>query len=65
MRRAGIRLISDEIYHGITYGEAALSTVGLAEHPVVVNSFSKYFCMTGWRLGWLVLPPTCCARWNA
>ncbi|MBK1665269.1 1-aminocyclopropane-1-carboxylate deaminase [Rhodospirillum rubrum] len=53
----GIRLISDEIYHGITYGEAALSTVGLAEHPVVVNSFSKYFCMTGWRLGWLVLPP--------
>ncbi|CCG06990.1 pyridoxal phosphate-dependent aminotransferase [Pararhodospirillum photometricum] len=53
----GIRLISDEIYHGITYGPAAVSTVGMAEHPVVVNSFSKYFCMTGWRLGWLVLPP--------
>ncbi|MCF8481399.1 MAG: aminotransferase class I/II-fold pyridoxal phosphate-dependent enzyme [Rhodospirillum sp.] len=53
----GIRLISDEIYHGITYGLDAVSTAGMAEHPIVVNSFSKYFCMTGWRLGWLVMPP--------
>jgi aspartate/methionine/tyrosine aminotransferase len=52
-----VRLISDEIYHGITYGAAAASAAGLAPHAVVVNSFSKYYAMTGWRLGWLVLPP--------
>ncbi len=52
---AGIRLVSDEIYHGITYGTPART---LADEPtaLVVNSFSKYFCMTGWRLGWLVVP---------
>ncbi len=51
----GIRLISDEIYHGVTYGMAAASA---ADRPgaIVVNSFSKYYSMTGWRLGWLVLP---------
>jgi len=51
----GIRLISDEIYHGVTYGMAAASA---ADRPgaIVVNSFSKYYAMTGWRLGWLVLP---------
>lgn len=53
----GVRLISDEIYHGITYdGRPAPSAAGRADQAVVVNSFSKYFCMTGWRLGWLVLP---------
>ena len=54
----GIRLISDEIYHGITFGEAAASAAGLtlAPHAVVINSFSKYYAMTGWRLGWMVLP---------
>jgi len=52
----GIRVISDEIYHGITYGQAATTAVALSPHAVVVNSFSKYFSMTGWRLGWLVLP---------
>ncbi len=52
----GIRLISDEIYHGITYGEPALSAVGLTDNALVINSFSKYFSMTGWRLGWLVAP---------
>jgi aspartate/methionine/tyrosine aminotransferase len=51
-----IRLISDEIYHGITYGEAAVSALELTECAVVINSFSKYFSMTGWRLGWMVLP---------
>jgi len=51
----GVRLISDEIYHGVTYGVAAVSA---ADKPgaIVVNSFSKYYAMTGWRLGWLVLP---------
>ncbi len=52
----GIRLISDEIYHGITYGAAATTAAALGGQAVVVNSFSKYFSMTGWRLGWLVLP---------
>jgi aspartate/methionine/tyrosine aminotransferase len=54
---AGLRLISDEIYHGITYGEPA--TTALAHDPdvIVVSSFSKYFSMTGWRLGWMVVPP--------
>jgi len=53
-----IRLISDEIYHGISYGRAAATAAGLpgAPHAVVVNSFSKYYAMTGWRLGWLVVP---------
>lgn len=54
----GVRAISDEIYHGITYTEAKVATA--AEHldsgAIVVNSFSKYWAMTGWRLGWLVLP---------
>jgi aspartate/methionine/tyrosine aminotransferase len=53
----GVRLISDEIYHGITYGESAATAAHhLGTGAVVVNSFSKYWAMTGWRLGWLVLP---------
>jgi aspartate/methionine/tyrosine aminotransferase len=56
-RAHGIRLISDEIYHGITYDEPAASVLGGAPDAVVINGFSKYFCMTGWRLGWLVAPP--------
>ncbi|WP_337997254.1 pyridoxal phosphate-dependent aminotransferase [Oleispirillum naphthae] len=53
---AGIRLISDEIYHGITYGMTAATAAAFSPSAVVINSFSKYYCMTGWRLGWLVLP---------
>ena len=55
----GVRLISDEIYHGISFGQIAASAAGLpqAPHAVIVNSFSKYYAMTGWRLGWMVLPP--------
>ncbi|MGE5475496.1 MAG: pyridoxal phosphate-dependent aminotransferase [Bacteroidales bacterium] len=53
----GIRLISDEIYHGITYGVPAATAVGAGPHAIIVNSFSKYYAMTGWRLGWMVLPP--------
>jgi aspartate/methionine/tyrosine aminotransferase len=51
-----IRLISDEIYHGITYGLAAPTAAAHSDTAVVVQSFSKYYSMTGWRLGWLVLP---------
>ena len=52
----GIRLISDEIYHGITYDEPAVTALSLGGDAVIVNSFSKYFSMTGWRLGWMVVP---------
>jgi len=54
----GVRLVSDEIYHGITYGSEQTATAAqyLDTGAVVVNSFSKYWAMTGWRLGWLVLP---------
>ena len=50
-------LISDEIYHGITYDEPATTALAVDDGAVVVSSFSKYFSMTGWRLGWLVVPP--------
>ncbi len=51
-----IRLISDEIYHGITYGRDADCALAFTQNAVVINSFSKYFSMTGWRLGWMVVP---------
>lgn len=51
----GVRLVSDEIYHGITFGTPAASAANVP-HALVVNSFSKYFSMTGWRLGWMVVP---------
>ena len=53
--RGGV-LIVDEIYQGLVYGEPASTALGLPGEVVLVNSFSKYFCMTGWRLGWTVLP---------
>ena len=52
----GIRLVSDEIYHGIAYEGAADTALRLTGDAVVVNSFSKYFSMTGWRIGWMVVP---------
>ncbi len=52
---AGVRLISDEIYHGLDYGMAR-STAASLPGAIVINSFSKYFSMTGWRVGWMVLP---------
>jgi aspartate/methionine/tyrosine aminotransferase len=52
----GIRVISDEIYHGISFGQQETCAAEFSPHAIVVNSFSKYFSMTGWRLGWLVLP---------
>ncbi len=53
---AGVRLVSDEIYHGLCYGKVAATAAAFGDHPLVVNSFSKYFGMTGWRLGWMVVP---------
>jgi aspartate/methionine/tyrosine aminotransferase len=55
-RARGIRLISDEIYHGIVYGHEPVTALAFDEEAIVINSFSKYFSMTGWRLGWAVLP---------
>jgi aspartate/methionine/tyrosine aminotransferase len=53
----GVRLVSDEIYHGLSYGTVAESTAAaFSSSAIVVNSFSKYFSMTGWRIGWLLLP---------
>lgn len=54
--RRGIRFISDEIYHGITYDGRADTAVEFSENTILINSFSKYFSMTGWRLGWMVVP---------
>jgi aspartate/methionine/tyrosine aminotransferase len=54
----GIRVISDEIYHGLDYALAAETAANVSDHAVVINSFSKYFCMTGWRIGWMVVPET-------
>jgi aspartate/methionine/tyrosine aminotransferase len=52
----GIRLISDEIYHGITYDRDANCALEFTRDAIVINSFSKYFSMTGWRLGWMIIP---------
>lgn len=53
---AGIVFISDEIYHGLEYGAPAETALRFSQNAIVVNSFSKYYAMTGWRLGWLVAP---------
>lgn len=55
-RDTGTSLISDEIYHGITFGKAARTALQFDEEAIIINSFSKYFCMTGWRVGWMVVP---------
>ena len=56
VRERGGRLLVDEIYHGLLYGEKTPSALALSDEIFLINSFSKYFCMTGWRLGWLVVP---------
>jgi aspartate/methionine/tyrosine aminotransferase len=53
---AGIAVISDEIYHGLDYSFAADTAARYSDDVVVINSFSKYYCMTGWRIGWMVVP---------
>jgi len=56
-RGRGIRLVSDDIYHGIVYEGAAQTARAFGREAIVVNSFSKYYSMTGWRLGWMLVPP--------
>lgn len=55
-RRLRLPLISDEIYHGLSYGVPTQTALAYEPDAIVVNSFSKYYCMTGWRIGWMVLP---------
>ncbi|BAM89661.1 putative aminotransferase [Bradyrhizobium oligotrophicum S58] len=55
-RDAGIRFMSDEIYHGLDYAFPAVTAAQLSDQALIINSFSKYFCMTGWRIGWMVVP---------
>jgi aspartate/methionine/tyrosine aminotransferase len=52
----GVRFISDEIYHGLVYSGTAETALRFSDEAIVINSFSKYYCMTGWRIGWMVLP---------
>jgi aspartate/methionine/tyrosine aminotransferase len=52
----GVRLIMDEIYHGLTFDGRPTTALLHSDSAIVINSFSKYFCMTGWRLGWAILP---------
>ncbi len=55
-RERGITVISDEIYHRLTYGAPDTTALAYGDDVTVINSFSKYYCMTGWRIGWMVLP---------
>ncbi len=64
-RARNIRIVSDEIYHGLSYVEPARSMLEFAPDALVINSFSKYFSMVGWRLGWLLSPPDHVARARA
>ena len=56
----GVRLISDEIYHGLHYARPIATAAAYSDSAIVINSFSKYFSMTGWRVGWMVLPSDLC-----
>jgi aspartate/methionine/tyrosine aminotransferase len=60
--RLGITLISDEIYHGLDYRGPSVSALELTRDAIIINSFSKYYCMTGWRIGWMVLPDSLIRR---
>ena len=59
-RERRVRFISDEIYHGITYEQHAETALAFTDNAIVINSFSKYYCMTGWRLGWMIVPENLC-----
>jgi len=58
----GVRLISDEAYHGITYGEKAATAAKYSKNAICLSTFSKYYAMTGWRLGWVALPENLATR---
>ncbi len=60
----GVQLISDEIYHGISYTQPSVSALETSEDAIVVSSFSKFWGMPGWRLGWAVLLSTWWMRWS-
>ncbi len=62
VREKGGTLLADEIYHGLTYGVDARTAAELGPDVIVINSFSKYFQMTGWRLGWMLVPPELARR---
>ncbi|MEI8296446.1 MAG: aminotransferase class I/II-fold pyridoxal phosphate-dependent enzyme [Pseudomonadota bacterium] len=64
-RARAITLISDEIYHGISYGERAICALEVDDNAIVINSFSKLFRMPGWRLGWMVVPEVLAPRLSA
>ncbi len=64
-RERGLTLVSDEIYHGISYGARAVSALEVEPQAIVINSFSKLYRMPGWRLGWLVVPEALAARLSA
>ncbi|MDO6963048.1 pyridoxal phosphate-dependent aminotransferase [Rhizobium alvei] len=57
-RERAVHFISDEIYHGLTFAGEETSALELTDSAIIINSFSKYYCMTGWRIGWMVLPET-------
>jgi aspartate/methionine/tyrosine aminotransferase len=57
-RELGLSVISDEIYHRLSYTASDMTALSVTNDVTVINSFSKYYCMTGWRIGWMVLPPT-------
>jgi len=57
-RERGATFVSDEIYHGLTYDIPAVSALEIDDDAIVINSFAKYFSMTGWRVGWMVVPET-------
>jgi aspartate/methionine/tyrosine aminotransferase len=54
--KLGVRFISDEIYHGLDYRGPSVSALEFTSDAIIINSFSKYYCMTGWRIGWMVVP---------
>ena len=56
----GAAFISDEIYDRLTYAQYPTTALALTNEAIVINSFSKYYCMTGWRIGWMVVPETLC-----
>lgn len=60
--RLGVRFISDEIYHGLDYRAPSVSALEFTRDAIIINSFSKYYCMTGWRVGWMVLPEDLISR---
>ena len=55
-QKRNVRLIMDEIYHGLTFGKTPVSALHHSTSAIIVNSFSKYYCMTGWRVGWAIFP---------